>query len=273
MMQSWNDPPKNKWRLLSCCLMYFINGINDSATGALIPYMERQYNINYAIMSLIFVGQAAGFIVSAFFNNTLLGNFGRAKTLIAAEALLLIAYIIMLCTPPYGAVIVAFFLLGYGMAITLALNNVFCANLHPPTVVLGAAHGSYGLGGIFAPIVATAMVSGGTLWSRFYLLPFGLALVVLPFAGWAFWDYTEDTNSALLTAVERTASRQAAEEPVPKLHDLKLALKNRTTIFGALFIFAYQGAEVSISGWVISFLITYRGGDPASVGYVTAGFW
>jgi Na+/melibiose symporter-like transporter len=70
--------------------------------------MERQYNINYAIMSLIFVGQAAGFIVSAFFNNTLLGNFGRAKTLIAAEALLLIAYIIMLCTPPYGAVIVAY---------------------------------------------------------------------------------------------------------------------------------------------------------------------
>jgi len=30
---------------------------------------------------------------------------------------------------------------------------------------------------------------------------------------------------------------------------------------------------VSISGWVISFLIATRKGNPSSVGYVTAGFW
>jgi fucose permease len=165
----------------------------------------------------------------------------------------------------------SFFLLGYGAAMTLALNNVFCGNLHPPSAILGVAHGSYGIGGIVAPIAATALASSGTLWSRFYFLPFGLALLAMAFAGWAFWTYQEDSPQTLLTELERTASRQA--EAVSKFHDLKLALRNRTTIFGALFIFAYQGAEVSISGWVISFLINYRGGDPASVGYVTAGFW
>ncbi len=35
----------------------------------------------------------------------------------------------------------------------------------------------------------------------------------------------------------------------------------------------YQGAEVAISGWVISYLIHYRNGDPSQVGNVTAGFW
>ena len=30
LMQSWNNPPMNKWRILSCCLIYFGNGINDS---------------------------------------------------------------------------------------------------------------------------------------------------------------------------------------------------------------------------------------------------
>ena len=44
-------------------------------------------------------------------------------------------------------------------------------------------------------------------------------------------------------------------------------------LLGALFVFAYQGAEVSISGWAISFLISERGGDPTRVGYATAGFW
>lgn len=58
-----------------------------------------------------------------------------------------------------------------------------------------------------------------------------------------------------------------------KTHSLKQAVKNRTTLLGALLIFAYQGAEVSISGWVVSFLISHRDGKPSQVGYMSAGFW
>lgn len=156
----------------------------------------------------------------------------------------------------------------------LALNNVYCANTHPPSVILGLAHGSYGLGGIIAPIAGTALVSHGILWSRFYFLAVALRICCIGFAGWAFWSYSEDSEPTLLTALEATSSRQtAAEDAANKFKELKVALKNKVTIFGALFIFAYQGAEVSISGWIISYLINYRDGDPAKVGYVTAGFW
>jgi fucose permease len=138
-------------------------------------------------------------------------------------------------------------------------------------VILGLAHGSYGVGGIVAPIIGTAIVSHGVLWSRFYFLTVGLRLCCIAFAAWSYWSYQEDSEETLL---ETTMSRQtAADEAASKLKILKLALKNRVTIFGALFIFAYQGAEVSISGWFISYLINYRNGDPAKVGYVTAGFW
>ncbi|PSN62329.1 MFS general substrate transporter [Corynespora cassiicola Philippines] len=274
LMQTWNNPPMNKWRILCCCLIYFGNGINDSVVGALIPYMEVHYHIGYAIMSMVFVGQAAGFIIAAFFNNTLLNYLGRAKTLVLSELIMLSGYIMLATTPPYPVVIIAFFFCGYGAAINLALNNVFCANLHPPSAILGAVHGSYGIGGTVAPIIGTAIVSRGILWSRFYFLPMGLRLICIPFAAWAFKSFQEDSPPTLLSALEETANRQAAEqESTSKLRDLKLALNNRTTILGALFIFAYQGAEVSISGWMISFLINYRNGDPASVGYVTAGFW
>jgi MFS family permease len=236
--------------------------------------MEVYYHLGYAVMSLVFVGNAAGFIIAAFFTNMILDRLGRAKTLILAELFMLSAYVMLVVTPPYPVVIVAFFLLGYGMAINLALNNVFCANLNPSSAVLGAAHGSYGVGGIVAPIIGTAMVSKGILWSRFYFLPLGLRFFCIALAAWAFGSYEEDSNTTLLTALERTASRRAAEEPkLEKVKNLKSALMNKVTLFGALFIFAYQGAEVSISGWVISFLISYRDGDPASVGYVSSGFW
>ena len=47
------NPPITKWRLLSCCCMCFANGLNDSAPGALIPYMEKDFNIGYAVVSLM----------------------------------------------------------------------------------------------------------------------------------------------------------------------------------------------------------------------------
>lgn len=50
-------------------------------------------------------------------------------------------------TPPFGVVIASYLLLGIGMAINLSLGNVFAANLHNGTKMLGVMHGSYGLGG------------------------------------------------------------------------------------------------------------------------------
>lgn len=69
--------------------------------------MEVHYNIGFAVMSLIFVGQAIGFILAAFFNNTILSKLGRAKMLMAAELVMIVAYVILVCAPPYPAVIVA----------------------------------------------------------------------------------------------------------------------------------------------------------------------
>ena len=69
--------------------------------------MEGYYHISYSIMSLVFVGNAVGFISAAFFTNSILGKFGRAKSLIFAELIQLSAYIMLVCTPPYPAVIVS----------------------------------------------------------------------------------------------------------------------------------------------------------------------
>lgn len=88
---------------------------------------------------------------------------------------------------------------------------------------------------------------------------------------WSFRSYEHETATQFSASLELTTSRQA--RAAEKRNVLKKALRNKTTLLGALLIFAYQGAEVSISGWVISFLINYRNGNPAHVGYVTAGFW
>lgn len=275
VVQTLSNPPMNKYRLLSACLMLLGNGLNDSAPGALIPTIEKHYSIGYAIVSLIFVGNAVGWISAAPVTHALLGRIGRAKMLALAQSLMLAGYIILVCTPPFPIVTLAFFLLGLGMAFNLALNNTFCANLANATGILGFLHGSYGIGGTVGPLIATAFVSHGHGWSVFYFVALGLAGLNALIAYFTFRTYELDNpiNSTTGPSQSTPSTPLNGSTATSKSRLLKEALRNRATILGALFIFAYQGAEVSISGWVISFLISYRNSDPSRVGYVTAGFW
>jgi fucose permease len=244
----------------------------------------RHYGIGYAVVSTIFIANALGFILAAFVVDVTRSRLGRARTLILANTFMICGYIPIVFTPPFPVVVCCFFLLGLGMAIVLSLGNVFAANLQNSTNMLGIMHGSYGVGGTIGPLIATGMVaSGGWLWSRYYILTLGFTIFNMCLAGWSFWNFEAQLPqpSNLMTPMERTPSRIHNSESaapvrvktVDVFRDMLKAFKNKTVILGALFIFAYQGAEVSISGWVISFLINFRHGDPSKVGYVSSGFW
>lgn len=187
-----------------------------------------------------------------------------------AEAIMVVGYVMIVINPPFPVVVVAFLFIGFGMAINLSLSNVFAANLQNGTTMLGYMHGSYGIGGIIAPLAATALVSTGVSWSRYYFIPLGMMVVNLAFAGWSFWDYEDPNEEALL--MKTPSGNKAKFSAKKELKEMLKAAKLRAVLIGAIFIFSYQGAEVSISGWVVYFLQQVRGAD-ASAGYVTAGFW
>ena len=52
VVQTLSNTPMNEYHLLSACFICFGNGLNDSAPGALTPYMEKDYHVGYAIVSL-----------------------------------------------------------------------------------------------------------------------------------------------------------------------------------------------------------------------------
>ncbi|KAH6680445.1 major facilitator superfamily domain-containing protein [Halenospora varia] len=272
MQTIWN-PYKNRFRVLGCCFTGFANGMNDSAPGALLASIERDYNINYGTVSTIFVCNALGFIAAAFFVSSLTQRFGRAKALILSETLLIIGYTIIACTPPFPVVTISFFITGVGMGVNLAISQVFCANLANNTAMVGFYQGSYGIGGTIAPLIATAMLSRGYIWSRFYLIELGFAVFNLFFSPWAFWKYEIESEQSLPMPANGQNQVQTKRSEKRRWESFKTIMSNKPTILGACFTFAYQGAEVAISGWIISFLVQIRHGDPSKVGYVTSGFW
>lgn len=282
------EPYMNRFRMAAVSVIFFGIGLYDSAAGALIPYMEKHHSIGYAVVSLVFVGNALGFIAGAPFIDSLRRRVGHAGVLALAQLAMVCGLVPIVCSPatPFAVVVLSFFLIGFGMTFSLAMANTFCAALRGGTALLGVLHGSYGAGGTVGPLVATAIVtrSGANaetgeraeIWSRYYLISLGLAVFNGFFAYWAFRGYEADSpqnNSSNSAAAATTADGTNNNTPKRGLAALAETLRNRVVLLGALFIFAYQGAEVSISGWVISFLIAARGGDPASVGYVTSGFW
>ncbi|KAM0487229.1 hypothetical protein ACHAPX_000499 [Trichoderma viride] len=260
------DPYMNRFRLLAVCLSNFGNALSDSAAGALIPYMEKHYDIGYAIVSLIFVGQALGFVFAAFALDSLRAKLGRAKLIGLGQLFMACAYIPLVAAAPFGVVIAAFFFVGFGIAVNVAMGNIFCGSLQNSTLLLGLLHGSYGIGGTAGPLIATALVTvAHTAWSNYYTLTLGMCLLTMALAAWAFWRFEREQSPA-------AREREALPDNSVFL-GMFAAVKLRIVLLGSTFIFTYQGAEVSISGWVISFLINSRGGDPSSVGYVSAGFW
>lgn len=224
-----------------------------------------------------------GFIFAAGFVDLLRERLGRSKTLFLCQAIMAAAYIPIVCTAPFPVIVVSFFFTGFAMSVNLAISNHFCGSMRNGTAVLGVMHGSYGVGGTIGPLIATTIVAAAhALWSRFYFIPLVMAVFNTFFAAWAFKGYEREMSPPPLitaTAVSTDDDDVPSQQPVPapnpanNFAGMFSALSSRVVLLGALFIFAYQGAEVSISGWVISFLIASRNGDPSRVGYVTAGFW
>ena len=58
IVPTFSFPKMNRWRVLAACMEYLANGLNDSAPGALIPYIEKWYGIGYAVVSTIWIANA-----------------------------------------------------------------------------------------------------------------------------------------------------------------------------------------------------------------------
>lgn len=292
------NPPRNLWRIVSVCLLNFGNGYLDAAPGALIPFIEKYYDISYSIVSLIWMSNAAGFIAVACLSHKIRPLLGRQKSLTLGCFFLCAMYSIVLSGTRFPVIVLAFFFGGIGMAITLAQANVFLAGLDKGSKYLSFCHGSYGVGASISPLLATLMVTHGVPWHYAYIINLTLALSTGTIVWFSFrgadedlqpWDdeheplisdemtpsQTADEGIQLgdMSQTPRRMSTAAPPKGMSHWDLMQLALKNYLTWTMALCVLFYQGSEVSMAGWIVTYLTEYRHGNPNSVGYVASGFW
>lgn len=109
IVPSLHSPSRNKWRLASGCGMFLSQSLSDSAPEALVPYIEQQFHIGYAMVSLIFVANAVGLILAAPLTHRIESRFGRSITAIICQVLLFTGYLIVVRKTPFPAIVFSFF--------------------------------------------------------------------------------------------------------------------------------------------------------------------
>ncbi|BGP17561.1 hypothetical protein JCM10213_004102 [Rhodosporidiobolus nylandii] len=306
-------------RELSCHFSLFVAGWGDASSGPLIPYIQAHYGISYTVVSMLFLGQAVGFIAAGLACAPLTEKYGLGKVIVVGSALQALAYALLIAAFPFPAMPVLYAVGGLGLALQDAQANVYVAGLPNSEKKLGWLHGSYGLGAACSPLAGTAFAAAGILFARFWAVSLSIAALNIALLLYAFkFSYVTDTSEPVkLTVAEPglppaqvgeafelserhgpTSDASVTEKSihgdeetgqieVPQLDTslpsrtaqsswkdnvLIKTLSSRTTSFAILFCFLYVGSEVSMGGWIVTWVRSDRNGG-SDAGYIASGFW
>ncbi|KAF7983221.1 hypothetical protein HWV62_23506 [Athelia sp. TMB] len=273
----------------SCCFALFLAGWNDGTTGPLLPRIQEDYHVNFAVVSLIFVFACLGSIFGAALNFVVTDRLGFGKAMVLGSLFQVVAFALLAAggSVPFPVFVLGFTINNVGGSLQDAQANGYVAGLRNNAATkMGMMHAAYGAGAFCSPLVATQFAQEER-WSFHYLVSLGIALL----------------NTVILVAVFRFKSQDGAplSPPIPFLIPTSCWLAVKTECFAqigqppqeqgtsthskirqvlslkavhllACFIFAYVGVEVTIGGWIVTFIIDVRGGG-ASSGYISAGFF
>ncbi|GBE88612.1 MFS general substrate transporter [Sparassis crispa] len=247
------------------CYAFFLEGWNDGTTGPLLPTIQRHYGIGFAIVSLLFVFNTVGFLSGAMVNVYLNDRFGLGKVLVIGAFSQLVGYALMAPGSRFPVMCLAFCFSGFGISLQNAQANGFVGSLKEHArIKFGLLHGSYGLGAFVAPLVATHFATSRH-WSYHYVISAGIGI----------------TNTLVLLAVFRLKKQddilaeagQAAGETHPERDNkYRQILGIKEVHFLSIFSLIYVGVEVSLGGWIVTFIEQKRGGN-ATAGYISSGFF
>ncbi|KAF2745526.1 MFS general substrate transporter [Sporormia fimetaria CBS 119925] len=243
-------------------------GSNDAAYGALIPYLQTYYNLNFIIISLIFLSPLIGYTASALLNNSVHLKWGQLGVAIIAPGCHLLAYIIIAIHPPYPVLVVVFSLAGFGNGLADAAWNAWMGNMANPNEVLGFLHAFYGLGAVLSPLIATTMITKGDRlpWYTFYYVMIGMAALESITSITAFWGATGAVFRANNPRTTDTKDNRMKEALIRKPYA-------RISWICAFFLLGYVGVEVALGGWIVKFMLEIRDGGDFASGMTATGFW
>lgn len=272
-------------KFLTASFSFFVAGVNDGSVGALIPYVIRQYHINTAQTSALYVKSQiclksrskhtnhmaryatnfAGWFISAIINTHLTQFFDLGSIMMLGAALQVLAHALRIWNPPFPLFAISFTFVSLGQALNDTHANSFVADARSSHRWLPLIHASYSAGCLVGPFVSTAVAAAATpsVWYYFYAVTLGLCVANTAFIALAFRDTVKFRHKGEISSESR-------HKDASKL--MALTFRSPSLWYLSIFFFFYLGSSLTASGWLVEYLIDVRKGDISQMGFVAAGY-
>ncbi|THH06656.1 hypothetical protein EW145_g3933 [Phellinidium pouzarii] len=250
-----------------CSLLWsmLMEGWNDGTNGPLLPIVQNHYHIGFTVVSMIFISNCIGFVIGAVANVRMTQKLGFGRTIVIGAVTQAIAYCIQAAAPPFPAYAVAPLFSGFGIALQNAASMVYVVHLdHNSSTKMGILQASYGIGALVSPLSATKFASMQH-WSFHFLASLGGSIINVISLTLVF-------RFQHLDAILRKAGQTVREQSNFQGNLYGQIFKLKVVHLLALFALAYVGAEVTLGGWIVTFVVDERHGGSSS-GYLTSGFF
>ncbi|KAH7873917.1 major facilitator superfamily domain-containing protein [Lentinula edodes] len=244
-------------RLVFSLFVYAQAGMSDGSLGAQLDSIQSHYDLTFSVVSLIFLANAAGWLLASFLNIYLLHYLDLWRTLILASISNIIGSAIIVSAPPFPVFVIALFFIGIGACIYDASFAAYTAHFDegPAMSLLFAA---FGFGALIAPLVVVAMLENDVPWNMYYYVPLGISILNAPLLWIIFGSYSSPK-------VENTQTSA--------LKSFTLVIRNHNVVAGGILTALSMASGEIFTSWLVSFMTDIRHGNDAAMRYVLSGYW
>ena len=247
--------------------LFFLWGFITVMVDALVPRLKAVFELSYFEAALVQFAFFAAYLLLSIPSGVLIARVGYKRG--AVVGLLAMAVGCLLFVPAaglrvYALFLLAMFVLAGGITVLQVAANPYVAALGPARTAssrLNLAQAFNSLGTTIAPLVGAAFILGNTVLSSDQIGALGEAERAAYYAAEAG---TVQTPFVVLAVALAVLAVGCGLFRLPKIletdHDTsgsyRGALASRPLVWGAVGIFLYVGAEVTIGSYLVNYFLT-----------------
>lgn len=235
-------------------LLYLSMGIPDGVLGTVWPNLRDHFGRGDGSFGAVVFATAVGYGIGGLASGRLSAVFGVGRVLPVSTATVVAALLLVAGGPTFAVVLTGFGLVGAGWGVGDATVNAWMA-LTQGQREMGLLHASFGVGTFVGPLLATALVAGGSTWRA----PYAVCVVLAAAAGVAL--------AAARAGFAGPTEAGLAQRPGPD--------RGTTALMATMIAWfaVYVGVEVSVGQWAFTLFHEGRGRTEVAAGAWTAAYW
>lgn len=234
---------------------FIIQGMIVTCFGTIMPYLRESFGLSYVQGGLILSVLAAGNLIFSFLSGVLSDFIGQKRVILLGNLFYIAGLGLIVLSSGRALLYAGVFITGAGWGTcNTGINMMINGIVGGDGKVLNLLHMTYGIGAFVIPVLAGTLIRTGLPWKGVLILLLALAVAALLFAA-----RMPETPKAERTGEKARGSGRAVFL-TPSLY-----------VF-MLIAFFYEGAENTVSGWIVTYLMS-RGFSEAFSQNMLSVFW